>query len=96
MQFIPKNKRILLEKVELDVKQTDSSLEEFASVFNKKPKSEKDNTVYRVKSCSTDCSIDWHPNSLVIVEGNMVEESKIGQELFITCKENFVIGVFSE
>jgi hypothetical protein len=31
-----------------------------------------------------------------LVEGSMVEESRVGDESFLTCKENFVIGIVKE
>lgn len=95
MKLIPKNKRVLLQKVDLSEKGADSSLEEFASAFSKKPKIPT-NEVYRVLDYSSDCNLLIGAGTLVVVEGNMVEETKIGEHTFITTKENFILGIIKD
>jgi hypothetical protein len=95
MKLIPRNKRYLLQKVNLEGKGADSSLEEFASAFAKKPKIPT-NEVYRVLDFSNDCTLVLNYGTLVIVEGNMVEETKVGETTFVTAKENFILGTLDD
>jgi hypothetical protein len=88
-----RNKRLVLELVEQEKQEQVHN--EFLMV-PKKLSMRADNHVYRVLDRSDDCTISVHTGSLVVVEGNMVEETKIGDTTFLTCKENFVIGLLKD
>ena len=90
MKLQPRNKRLVLEAVK--VSEQESSLNDFAGLAKKRP----DNFLYRVIDKSNDCTVSVHTGDLILVEGNMVEETKVGEVTFLTCKENFVIGLIKE
>ena len=92
MKLEARNKRLVLELVKQEKSAEDNN--EFLLVSKKSTRS--DNHVYRVLDRSDDCTISVHTGALVVVEGNMVEESKVGDSIFLTCKENFVIGLIKE
>lgn len=92
MQLEVRNKRLLLEKIEDKKQEQDSAF--FLSDKLKKVKTE--NEVFRVLGRAEDCTISISIGSLVLIEGNMIEESKVGEITFLTCKENFIIGVIKE
>jgi hypothetical protein len=92
MKLEARNKRLVLELVK-EEKQEDSNTE---FVLLSKKLTKPDNDVYRVVDYSDDCTVSVHIGARVIVEGNMVEESKVGDSTFLTCKENFVIGLIKE
>ena len=89
MKLEPRNKRLVLEAVKSS--STESS-NEFVGLAKKK----LDNIAYRVLHRSDDCTISVHSGDIVLVEGNMVEESRVGELTFLTCKENFVIGLLKD
>ena len=89
MKLEPRNKRLVLEAVKSS--STESS-NEFVGLAKKK----LDNIAYRVLHRSDDCTVSVHAGDVVLVEGNMVEESKVGDSVFLTCKENFVIGLLKD
>lgn len=89
MKLEPRNKRLVLEEVKIEA---EKSANEFAFASKKRP----DNVAYRVLERSDDCTVSVHAGDVVLVEGNMVEESKVGENTFLTCKENFVIGLLKE
>jgi len=91
MKLEPRNKHLLLELVKNETKEEKVN-EFFVASNTKKP----DNLAYRVIDKSDDCTISVHVGQLVVVEGNMVHESKVGELSFLTCKENFVIGVLKD
>lgn len=90
MKLEPRNKRLVLEAVK--VSEQESSLNDFAGLAKKRP----DNFLYRIIDKSNDCTVSVHKGDLVLVEGNMVEETKVGEITFLTCKENFIIGLIKE
>jgi len=90
MKLEPRNKHLLLEVVKNDLKE--EKINEFFGASSKKP----DNLIYCVVDRSDDCTISLHVGQLVVIEGNMVHESKVGELTFLTCKENFVIGVLKD
>ena len=92
MKLEARNKRLVLELVKEEKRSEDNN--EFLLVSKKSMR--PDNHVYRVLDRSDDCTISVHTGALVVVEGNMVEESKVGDSTFLTCKENFVIGLIKE
>lgn len=92
MKLQARNKRLVLEKIEAAKSEEDSSF--FLSDKPKKVRAE--NEVFRVLDRAEDCTISISVGSLVLIEGNMVEENKVGSHTFLTCKENFVIGVLKE
>ena len=89
MKLEPRNKRLVLEAVKSS--STESS-NEFVGLAKKK----LDNIAYRVLHRSDDCTVSVHAGDVVLVKGNMVEESKVGDSVFLTCKENFVIGLLKD
>ena len=91
MKLEPKNKRLSLELVKQDKQEASTDF-----VFSSKKPPSLDNNVYRVLDISSDCVLSVVPGTLVLIEGNMVEESKVGDTVFLTCKENFVIGIMKE
>jgi hypothetical protein len=91
MKLEARNKRLVLELVKQEKEDTNT---EFVLVSKKAMR--PDNHVYRVLDRSDDCTVSVHIGSLVVVEGNMVEETKVGDTTFLTCKENFVIGLLKD
>ena len=92
MKLEARNKRLVLERVKSEEQQTESA---FVLPTNLK-KARPDNEVFRVLDYSDDCTVSVHLGALVLIEGNMVEESRVGDVEFLTCKENFVIGLLKE
>ena len=90
LRLEPRNKHLLIEAVKNDTKE--EKVSEFFGASSKKP----DNLVYRVLDRADDCVISVHVGQLIVVEGNMVQENKVGEQTFLTCKENFVIGVIKD
>jgi co-chaperonin GroES (HSP10) len=87
------NKRLVIEHVKkLDVEDTKSGF----IIPEKMRKTSVGNEIYRVLDCARDCSISISIGALVMIEGNMVEETKVGEQTFLTVKENFVIGILRE
>mgnify|MGYP003344936121 CR=1 FL=1 len=89
MKLEPRNKRLVLEEVKTEAEKPTN---DFAFASKKRP----DNIAYRVLERSDDCTVSVHAGDVVLVEGNMVEESKVGDNVFLTCKENFVIGLLKD
>ena len=89
MKLQARNKRLVLEVVKST---EETSTSDFVGLAKKRP----DNLLYRVIDRSDDCTVSVHTGDLVLVEGNMVEESKVGDSVFLTCKENFVIGLLKD
>jgi hypothetical protein len=92
MKLEARNKRLVLELVEKE-KQEEANTE---FLLLSKKSTRPDNHVYRVLDYSDDCTVSVHLGAHVLVEGNMVEESKVGDSTFLTCKENFVIGILKD
>jgi co-chaperonin GroES (HSP10) len=92
MKLEARNKRLVLERVKSEEQQTESA---FVLPTNLK-KARPDNEVFRVLDYSDDCTVSVHLGALVLIEGNMVEESRVGDVEILTCKENFVIGLLKE
>jgi co-chaperonin GroES (HSP10) len=92
MRLEARNKRLVLEKLSADSNEESSG---FIMPANMK-KSRPLNEMYRVVDLSNDCSVSVGVGDIVLVEGNMVEETHIADDTFLTCKENFVIGVLQE
>jgi hypothetical protein len=92
MKLEARNKRLVLELVK-EEKQEETNTE---FLLLSKKVARADNDVYRVLDYSDDCTVSVHIGARVIVEGNMVEESKVGDTTFLTCKENFVIGLLKD
>ena len=90
MKLQPRNKHLLLEVVKNESKE--EKVSEFFGASAKKP----DNLTYRVLDKSDDYTVSVYVGQLVVVEGNMVHESKVGELTFLTCKENFIIGVLKD
>jgi len=92
MKLEARNKRLVLERLKTEEEQPQSGF-----ILPDKPKKNRtDNEVLRVLDYSNDCTVSVHIGALVLVEGNMVEESRVGDVSFLTCKENFVIGIVKE
>jgi len=91
MKLEPRNKHLLLELVKNETKEEKVN-EFFVASNTKKP----DNLAYRVVDKADDCNISVHIGQVILVEGNMVLETRVGEQTFLTCKENFVIGVIRE
>lgn len=91
MKLVPRNKHLVLEVFDSEVKQ-EEKISEFFNPSTKRP----DNLIYRVIAIADDSTLDIEVRDLVLIEGNMVNESKIGQQVFLTCKENFVLGIIRE
>ena len=92
MKLEARNKRLVLERLKKEEAETESV---FVLPTNLK-KARPDNEVFRVLDYSDDCTVSVHLGALVLIEGNMVEESRVGDVEFLTCKENFVIGLLKE
>ncbi|NDC30843.1 MAG: hypothetical protein EBZ58_07920 [Bacteroidetes bacterium] len=91
MKLEARNKRLVLDLVKQEKEEANT---EFVLVSKKAMR--PDNNVYRVVDRSDDCTVSVHIGALVVVEGNMVEETKVGDSTFLTCKENFVIGLLKD
>ena len=89
MKLEARNKRLVLERVKNEEEQTQSAF----VLPDKLKKIRTDNEVFRVLDYSDDCTVSVHIGALVLIEGDMVEESRVGDLNFLTCKENFVIGL---
>lgn len=92
MKLEARNKRLVLERVKTEDEQPQSAF----VLPDKLKKIRADNEVFRVLDYSDDCTVSVHIGALVLIEGNMVEESRVGDTEFLTCKENFVIGLIKE
>jgi co-chaperonin GroES (HSP10) len=92
MKLEARNKRLVLERVKTEEEQPQSGF----ILPEKLKKIRADNEVFRVLDYSDDCTVSVHVGALVLIEGNMVEESHVGDATFLTCKENFVIGLIKE
>jgi len=92
MKLEARNKRLVLERVKSEEEQIESA---FVLPTNLK-KARPDNEVFRVLDYSDDCTVSVHVGAMVLIEGNMVEESRVGDITFLTCKENFVIGLLKD
>jgi co-chaperonin GroES (HSP10) len=92
MKLEARNKRLVLERVKSEEEQTESAF----VLPDKLKKLRADNEVFRVLDYSDDCTVSVHVGAMVLIEGNMVEESRVGDTTFLTCKENFVIGLLKD
>ena len=92
MKLEARNKRLVLERVKSEEEQIESA---FVLPTNLK-KARPDNEVFRVLDYSDDCTVSVHVGAMVLIEGNMVEESRVRDITFLTCKENFVIGLLKD
>ena len=92
MKLEARNKRLVLERVKSEEEKTESAF----VLPEKLKKIRVDNEVFRVLDYSDDCTVSVHIGALVLIEGNMVEESRVGDTEFLTCKENFVVGLIKE
>jgi hypothetical protein len=92
MKLQARNKRLVLERVKKEATESESAF----VLPNNLKKARPDNEVFRILDYSDDCTVSVHIGALVLIEGNMVEESRVGDTEFLTCKENFVIGVLQE
>lgn len=92
MKLEARNKRLVVERVKSEEEQPQSAF----VLPDKLKKIRADNEVFRVLDYSDDCTVSVHIGALVLIEGNMVEESRVGDTEFLTCKENFVIGLIKE
>jgi co-chaperonin GroES (HSP10) len=92
MKLEARNKRLVLERVKSEEEQTESAF----VLPDKLKKLRADNEVFRVLDYSDDCTVSVHVGAMVLIEGNMVEESRVGDITFLTCKENFVIGLLKD
>lgn len=94
MRLSPRNKRLIVEKVVSD-EQKES--EAYLSSFMLEAKAKKQfSDIYSVVDVAEDCAIGVRVGDLILVEGNMVEESKTPNFTFLSVKENFIIGVLKE
>ena len=92
MKLEARNKRLVLERVKTEQAESESAFVLPSTLKKVRP----DNEVFRVLDRSDDCTISVHIGALVLIEGNMVEESHVGDKTYLTCKENFVIGLLRE
>lgn len=95
MKLEARNKRLVLERLKSEqVEKTESGFVIPDKIRTKVTRPEND--IFRVVDYSNDCTVSVHLGALVLIEGNMVEESKVGDQTFLTVKENFVIGVVKD
>lgn len=92
MKLEARNKRLVVERLKKEQSESESAF----VLPNNLKKLRPDNEVFRVLDYSDDCTVSVHIGALVLIEGNMVEESRVGDVTFLTCKENFVIGLIKE
>jgi co-chaperonin GroES (HSP10) len=93
MKLEPRNRRLILERLKLE----EEDHPQYAFIVpDKMKKSRADNEIFRVLDYSNDCIVSVSIGALVLIEGNMVEESHVGDVSFLSCKENFVIGIVKE
>lgn len=95
MKLSVRNKRLLLSRVEDSQDQSDDSKWDFVLPDSVKLSSLQ-NSVYVVTGVSPDVTLDVSVGNKIIVEGNMVEETSVNDEKFLTVLQNHVIGIVEE
>lgn len=94
MRLSPRNKRVIVERV---VSEEQKESDTYLSSFMLEAKAKKQfSDIYTVIDVADDCTIGVRTGDMILVEGNMVEESKTPNFTFLSVKENFVIGVLKE
>lgn len=93
MIFLPRNKRLSLQKIDLNPEKEKEDVPIFVST---KEKPMEQYGVYRVLYRSPDCVSKINENDTVIVENHMVETMKVKEQVFLSISENYVIGVLSD
>lgn len=88
-----RNKRLV---VELASKTVINDRENTFIIPDKIKKQNTENEIYYVLDRSEDCTIPINIGSYILIEGNMIEESRVSDQVFLTVKENFVIGVLKD
>tara|TARA_R110000824_G_scaffold80195_1_gene201859 strand:- start:223 stop:549 length:327 start_codon:yes stop_codon:yes gene_type:complete len=85
IKYIPLNRHVLLEDVELEDKGSSPVLtpDDYKII--------KDFGTYRVSESAIDCSIYFQPGELVVVEENMVREVELSGEKYYIIPENLVV-----
>lgn len=94
MRLSPRNKRVIVEKI---VSEEQKESEAYLSSFMLEAKAKKQfSDIYNVVDVAEDCTVGVCVGDMILVEGNMVEESKTPNFTFLSVKENFIIGVLKE
>lgn len=90
IKYIPLNRHVLLEDVELSEKGSSAVLtpDDYKVI--------KDFGTYRVSEAAIDCNIYFQPGELVVVEENMVREVELEGEKYYVIPENLVVLRASE
>jgi len=95
MKFLPRNRRLLLERVSQQEKQEQNPLEGFALPEGVQPV-KHGTQIYKVLAVSPDCSIDIEVGNFVVVEEAMVNVRQIGDLSYTHVQENYVEGVLKD
>ena len=94
MKLSPRNKRIVVDKI---ISDKEIEADPYLASFVLESKVKKNITeVYVVLDVASDCTLEVSAGDMIVVESNMVEESKGTNFQFLTVKENFVVGVLRE
>ena len=89
----PRNRRLVIELL----KKEESHDNQSGFILpDKVKKASLGNEIYVVLDCSSDCATSIKSGAHVLIEGNMVEETKVEEQTFLTVKENFVIGILRD
>jgi len=93
-EFIPFNKRILLEDVSIEEKTDEGVI--LPEEYKKSKKSQERFKCYKIVNNSIDCipNLKEKKGRLVIVEESMVEEIVFEGKKYKLIQENYIIGMF--
>lgn len=94
MKLSVRNKRLLLSRVENKSEQEDSKWD-FVLPDSVKLSSLQ-NSMYEIIGISPDVTLDVSVGNKIVVEGNMVEETTVNDEKFLTVLQNHVLGIIEE
>ena len=90
MIFIPHNRNISIELLEIDEQEV--TLDVLLPVDYKKVESPYSVVKISETGAALDCQSDWFPGQIVIVESHMIREVLHRGEKFYTVLENYVLG----
>jgi flavin-binding protein dodecin len=90
VQLKARNKHFVLKILHKEQKE-----EKKVEFFGASPK-KIENVAYTVIDRAADCTIAVGIGDTIIVDGNMVQENIFDNQVFLTCKENFIIGVLED
>ena len=94
MKLSVRNKRLLLSRVENKSEQDDSKWD-FVLPDSVKLSSLQ-NSMYEIIGISPYVTLDVSVGNKIVVEGNMVEETTVNDEKFLTVLQNHVLGIIEE